>query len=68
MTSFLLIGLILSPLAGLAAFAITYEEYRRHFDDARPALRHAVSAGLFTMFFFSVLSVLAIWALTNFTR
>jgi hypothetical protein len=52
----------------LAAFAITYEEYRRHFDDARPALRHAVSAGLFTMFFFSVLSVLAIWALTNFTR
>jgi hypothetical protein len=67
-TGLLLIGLILSPLAGLAAFAITYEEYRRHFHSPRPALRHAVSAGLFTMVFFSALSVLAIWALAHFAR
>jgi hypothetical protein len=55
----LALGLILSPLAGLMAFLITYEEYRRHFPDRRRAIRASLEVGVTTFLMFLVLSVIA---------
>ena len=53
----LVVGLTLSPLAGLMAFLITYEEYRHHFPARGPALRASVEAGAFAFLVFLVLSL-----------
>jgi K+-sensing histidine kinase KdpD len=50
------IGLILSPIAGMCAFLITYHEYRRHYTDRRQPLKIAFEAALFTFAFFMVIS------------
>jgi len=52
----LLIGLVLSPIAGLMAFLITYHEYQRHYADKRQPLRIALEAALFTFAFFMIIS------------
>jgi ABC-type enterochelin transport system permease subunit len=55
----LLIGLIFSPIAALMAFLITYEEYRHHFPDRAPAVRHATHMAVLTLIAFLVLGVIA---------
>lgn len=52
-------GLIFSPLAAAMAFLITYEEYRRHYPDRAPALRHATHIALVTLAAFLALSMIA---------
>ena len=52
----LLIGLILSPIAGIMAFLITYHEYQRHYTDKQQPLRIALEAALFTFAFFMIVS------------
>jgi len=54
----LLIGLVLSPIAGLMAFLITYHEYQRHYADKKQPLRIALEAALFTFAFFMIASAL----------
>ena len=54
----LLIGLVLSPIAGLMAFLITYHEYQRHYADKKQPLRIALEAALFTFAFFMFASAL----------
>ena len=55
----LAIGLMFSPIAAVMAFLITYDEYRHHYPDRAPALRHATSMALFTLIAFLLLSLLA---------
>jgi hypothetical protein len=52
----LLIGLTLSPIAGIMAFLITYHEYQRHYADKKQPLRIALEAALFTFAFFMIVS------------
>jgi hypothetical protein len=52
-----LIGLLFSPLAGLMAFLITYQEYSHHFPDRGAALRRALEAGIVAALFFGALSL-----------
>ncbi|MBX6771360.1 MAG: hypothetical protein IRY83_06520 [Chloroflexi bacterium] len=52
-----LIGLLFSPLAGLMAFLITYQEYSRHFPDRSVAIRRALEAGIVAAIFFGALSL-----------
>jgi purine-cytosine permease-like protein len=51
------IAAVLSPLAAVAAFLITYREYAHHYTDKRKALKTAIEAGLFTLFFFLALGL-----------
>ena len=52
----LLIGLVLSPFAGIMAFLITYHEYQRHYADKHQPFRIALEAALFTFVFFMIVS------------
>jgi hypothetical protein len=52
------IAAILSPLAAVTAFLITYEEYAQHYSDKRDVLKTALEAGGFTFVFFLVLGLL----------
>jgi uncharacterized membrane-anchored protein len=52
----LLIGLTLSPIAGIMAFLITYHEYQRHYADKQQPLKIALEAALFTFAFFMIVS------------
>jgi len=52
----LLIGLVLSPFAGIMAFLITYHEYQRHYADKQRPLKIALEAALFTFAFFMIIS------------
>jgi K+-sensing histidine kinase KdpD len=54
----LLIGIALSPVAGLMAFLITYHEYQRHYADKQQPLRIAFEAALFTFTFFIIVSLI----------
>lgn len=56
---FIMIGLILSVLAGVAAFLITYEEWSHHYTDRRKPLRYSIEAALaaFVVFAFITLVV-----------
>lgn len=54
----LTLGLIFSPLAGLMAFLITYEEYQHHFSDRRRVMRASLEAGAFTCLVFLLLSAI----------
>lgn len=56
---FIVIGLGLSALAGLAAFLITYEEWSRHYPSKREPLRHALNAAVFAFAVFVALTLLA---------
>jgi hypothetical protein len=59
MKAALLVGLIFSPLAALAAYVITYEEYRRHFPTPGPARRIALQTALIALAVFFVIPILA---------
>jgi purine-cytosine permease-like protein len=52
------IAAILSLLAAITAFAITYEEYVHHYPDKRKVLKTALDAAVFTLVFFLVLGLL----------
>ncbi len=49
------LGVVAGLLAGTMAYLITYEEYRRHYVDARPAIRHALEMALVAFVFFVVI-------------
>jgi purine-cytosine permease-like protein len=52
------IAAILSPLAAIMAFLITYGEYAHHYPDKRKVLKTALEAGIFTLVFFLALGLL----------
>jgi hypothetical protein len=54
----LVLGLIFSPLAGLMAFVITYEEYQHHYPDRRRVMRASAEAGVTTFVVFLLLSLI----------
>jgi len=55
---FIVIGLVLSALAALCAFLITYEEWSRHYPGKREPLRHGIEAAVFAFAIFAILTVL----------
>ncbi len=55
----LAVAVVLSPIAGLMAAAITYEEYSHHYPDHRRPLKLAVQAGLAAFVAFMVLAFVA---------
>jgi purine-cytosine permease-like protein len=52
------IAAILSLLAAVMAFLITYEEYVHHYHDKRKTLKTALEAAIFTLVFFLALGLL----------
>ena len=52
------ITVILSPLAAIMAFLITYEEYKRHYPEKRKVLKKSLEMAFFTLIFFLALGVL----------
>jgi hypothetical protein len=52
------IAAILSLLAAIMAFLITYEEYKRHYPDKRRVLKKALETAIFTFVFFLFLGLL----------
>ena len=52
------IAAVLSPLAALAAFLITYQEYVHHYPDKSQVMKTALKAAGFTLFFFLALGML----------
>jgi hypothetical protein len=61
----LTLGLILSPLAGLAAFLITYEEWEHHRIAPPLRFRWALHTAFTAAFFFLLLAVLVGLAFTR---
>lgn len=58
------IGGICAFIAGAMAWAITYEEYAKHyFPDRAPAIRHATQTATTTVLFFVALSASLGWLL-----
>lgn len=53
---FLIVGSLLSPLAALSAYLITYNEYQHHYPDKKRVRRAALQAAGVTFLFFVVLS------------
>ena len=51
------ITVILSPLAAIMAFLITYEEYRQHFPEKKIVIKKALETAAFTLIFFLALGV-----------
>jgi len=52
------IGLILSPLAALMVFLISYNEYLHHFPDKKKPFKLALESAFFTLFLFLLLSLI----------
>ena len=60
MAAGLVMWAILSPVAAVMAYLITYEEWRRHFPDPRRARREAlITAGVTLVFFLAIGLVVA---------
>jgi len=57
------VGLVLSPLAALMAFFITYDEYLRHYPDKGTPRRIALQTAIGTLIFFLLLSAAVAWFL-----
>jgi hypothetical protein len=55
---FLAVGCVFSPLAALAAYAITYREYSRHGFSGRDLVRRSLQAALAALVFFLAAAVL----------
>jgi hypothetical protein len=64
----LVLSLIFSPLAAVMAFLITYDEYRKHSPDRRPALRAAWRTAALTFAVFLSLSIAAVLVIERFAR
>ena len=62
------VWLAFCPIAGVMAYLVTYEEYRRHFPDAGRARREALLAGLMALGLFAVIGVVAALLLPRFAR
>jgi polyferredoxin len=56
---FIPIGFMLSVLAALAAFLITYEEWSHHYARKREPLRYAFEAAVVAFLVFAALTLLA---------
>lgn len=56
---FLAIGLIFGPLAGLAAFLITYEEYSHHGFERGRLIRESLGAAVYAACVMVILVVVA---------
>jgi uncharacterized membrane protein len=54
-TIFLAVGLVLSPLAGVMVFLITYDEYVHHFSERGRAFQYALRAAVVALVFFLVI-------------
>jgi hypothetical protein len=52
------IAAVLSPLAAVMAYLITYEEYAHHYPDKKQAKKTAWRAAVFTLIFFLALGFL----------
>jgi len=59
------IGLVLSALAGFAAFLITYDEWSHHYPDKREPLRYGLEAGIVAFTVFAILTVLVSFFVTR---
>jgi hypothetical protein len=57
--TFLIIGLVFSPFAGIMAGLITYEEYAHHYSGNKEPLHEALRTGVFAFLVFMGLSFLA---------
>ncbi len=55
---FLILGLIFGALGCFAAFFITYEEYKHHFNDKKKILKHSLETGVFAFVVFLAISIL----------
>ncbi|MCL4393220.1 MAG: hypothetical protein M1482_00080 [Chloroflexi bacterium] len=55
----LVFAAIFSPIAGLIAVLITYEEFSHHYPDWKRPLRLALQAGFATVVVFFVMSMIA---------
>jgi len=55
---FLIIGMVFSPIAAIMAFIITYEEYRRHYNEKQKPFRIALNSAIVTFIVFMLISVL----------
>jgi len=53
------IGLVISALAGLAAFLITYEEWSHHYASNREPIRHGIEAAIVAFLVFTSLMVVS---------
>jgi len=57
LTTFLIIGLIFSPFAGLMAGIITYEEYKHHYTSNNEPTKEAIKTGVFAFLVFFLIAV-----------
>jgi cation transporter-like permease len=53
----ILIGLVLSPIAGAMAYLITYEEYQHHGFGQRQLVLHSLQAAVVAAYFFVLAAV-----------
>lgn len=60
-----LIGLILSAMAGFTAFLITYDEWSHHYPDKREPLKFGAEAGVVAFLVFAILTVLVSFFVTR---
>jgi len=58
---FIVVGLGISALAGLAAFLITYEEWSHHYPTTREPLRYAMEAAIVAFAVFMLLTLLSVY-------
>jgi len=56
--TFIIIGSIFSPFAGLMAGFITYEEWKHHYSDNKQPMREAINTGIFAFLVFFGITVL----------
>ncbi len=66
LTLFTVIGLIFGFLAGLMAFLIAYNEYRRHFTHGKAPLLHSIRTAVFTFAVMFVLTLAVGYVLVNY--
>jgi hypothetical protein len=59
----LVIGLVLSPIAALMSYFITYDEYLHHYPDKGTPRRMALQAAALTFIFFVLISMAVGWVL-----
>jgi len=61
----LMLGAVLSLIAAVMAFLITYEEYRKHFIDKRRILVMSLQSAAMIMIFFIVVTLIVAYVFSN---